>query len=217
MRSPEQDLILAVVKTAVDDLTSTDEFERFEAFQFFLQEKGSWADSRREYFSLIGLDEESVLHALRDKLLDPPEKPSKNWTMYELYDVLPSTPFKASDLRDKVDLRYMQMAGRLHHLMASGHIVRLNRGKFIRADCHDAWRAQELKAIAPPPPPAEPPPPSTTQAALLYVLRDGPKTVREIGFAFDGEVGVDAIKQRLQRAAARGLIEKDGSAYRLAA
>ncbi len=62
--TPELELIFAVVKLAVDDLESNDEQVRFEANEFFLQPRGGWADMRRYYFSLLGLDEERVVEAL---------------------------------------------------------------------------------------------------------------------------------------------------------
>lgn len=207
--TPELELIFAIVKQAVDDLESNDEQVRFEANEFFLQPRGGWAVMRRHYFSLLGLEEGRVLHALRDRL-DPPERPDrkpKTWTMMDVYEILPEGAFKAKDIADIVGMRYSQMTGRFQHLMRMGLIVRVDRGVFVRADCHESWQAAELEACV-----TEPEPPKS----LIDALRDGPKTVREIGFAFDGELSVEAIRQRLAKAEASGLIEKQGTVWSLA-
>lgn len=146
--TPEIDLISAVVALAVEDLDSTNETDRYESFQFFLQEKGEWADTRRLYFSVLGIDEKRALFALRKKLRDPPERPNKKWTFHEVFDVLPTIPFKGTDVAKVVGLRYGQITGRLQHLLNMELITRLDRGLYIRTDCYAAWRAAELNALA---------------------------------------------------------------------
>jgi len=211
--SPEQELCFAVVKLAIEDLTSSDEQACFEAHEFMFQKHGGWADMRRMYFDQLGLDEESVQAKLAH-LCDPPERPEKAWTMLEVYEVLPETPFKAADIGNVVGLRYSQMTARFQHLMRMGLLTRLDRGLFIRTDCHQAW-VDSVVAEVPDDP--EPGPTQRSQASLLDVLKEGPKTIREIGFAFDGELSVDAIRQRLDRAKYRGLVEKEGPKWRAAA
>jgi len=209
--TPELELIFAVVKLAVDDLESNDEQVRFEANEFFLQPRGGWANMRRYYFSLLGLNEERVVEALRDRL-DPPERPErkpKTWTMMDVYEVLPEGDFKAKDIADIVGMRYSQMTGRFQHLMRMGLIMRVDRGVFVRADCYDAWHEAQLQELCP----KEPEPPKS----LMDALRDGPKTIREIGFAMDGLLAVDGITRRLEKAEASGLVNKQGPLWSLAA
>ena len=212
--SPEQELCFAVVKLAIEDLQSPDEEACYEAHEFMFQKHGGWAEMRRMYFSLIDLDEESVQAKLAH-LCDPPERPEKKWTQMEVYQVMPVHPVKAKDIGNIVGLRYSQITARFQHLMRMGLIIRLDRGLFIREDCHDAWQAKELGALEPEPTPVGPT--QQSQAKLLDVLRDGPMTMRELLFAFDGEVGQDAIRQRLERARNRGLVEKEGVAWAIAA
>lgn len=207
--TPELELIFAVVRQSVEDLTSSDEEARWEAHEFWMQPKGPWAESRRLYLTLLGLDEGRILHALRDRL-DPPERPErkqKKWTMLEVYEIMPEGAFKAKEIADIVGMRYSQMTGRFQHLLSMGKIVRVDRGVFVRADCYDAWRAAQLEVCVKKP---EPP------KSLIDALRDGPKTVREIGFAFDGELSVDAIRRRLAKSEASGLVEKQGPVWSLA-
>lgn len=91
--------------------------------------------------------------------------------------------------------------------MAQGKVVRIDRGVFVRDDFYDEW-VDEMLAEQPK---SKPP------ATIIDVLRGGPKTMREIGIAFDGEVGQDAIRQRLERAGARNLVIKEGPLWRIAA
>ena len=166
------------------------------------------------YFSMNGLDEEAV-QARVAHLFDPPERPEKSWTQMDVYSVVPETPVKAKDIANVVGLRYSQITARFQHLMKMRLIIRLDRGLFIRADCYDAWQEKELEVLEPEPTPVGPT--QQSQSQLLEILRDGPKTARELLFAFDGEIGHDAIRQRLDRASACGLIEKEGSTWKIAA
>ncbi len=213
--SPEQELLFAAVKLAIEDLQSNEEEVKYEAHQFLFQRSGGWADMRRHYFDLLGLDEESV-QANIAHICDPPERPEKKWTMLEVYEVLPGTPFNSKTIGNMVGLRYSQITARFQHLMRMELIVRVGRGMFIRADCLEVWKAKELDALAPEPD-LGPQPTQRSQVQLLDVLRGGPKTMRELVFAFDGDLGQDAIRQRLARAQSRGLIEKSGPTWVIAA
>lgn len=84
--SPEHGLFAAIVKQAVDDLSSNEEEAVYEANQFFQQRTGGWAKSRRFYFDLLGLDEGVVLAHLKP-LLSMPERPNKKWTSDEIYGI----------------------------------------------------------------------------------------------------------------------------------
>lgn len=208
--TPEQELCFAVVKLAVEDLKSSNEEDRYEAHEFLFQKRGGWADMRRMYFALIGLDEDSVQERLAPHY-DPPERPEKKWSQMDVYEVLPEGEFTAITVANVVGLRYSQISTRFQHLMQMGLIIRVGRGLFVRADCYDAV------AVEPEPEPFKPEPTQKSQAQLLDALRDGPKTIREMIFAFDGEIGQDAIRQRLERAQARNLVTKEGAAWRIAA
>ena len=213
--TPEQDLCFAVVRQAVEDLESSDEEACFEAHEFLFQKRGGWADMRRMYFSLIGLDEDSVQEHLAPHY-DPPERPDKKWTMMEVYDVLPKGTFKPMDIVPRTTLRYASMMGRFQHLMSMGLIRRVDRGTFVRTDRYDAWVATVVAEVEPDVE-VEPAPMQLSQSQLLDILRDGPKTMRELGFAFSGELGQDALRQRLERAQARNLVTKEGPLWRVSA
>lgn len=204
--SPEHGLFAAIVKQAVDDLSSNEEEAVYEANEFFQQRTGGWAKTRRFYFSLLGLDEEAVLLRLKP-LLSTPERPNKRWSADEVYDILPRREFKGKEIANHTSISYSKITARLQHLMTQGKIVRVDRGVFVRDDFYDEW-VDEVLAEQP-----EPEPPTT----ILDALRDGPKTIREIGIAFDGELGSYAIRQRLDRAREAGHVAKDGPTWRIAA
>ena len=133
--TPEEELIFAVVIQAVDDLQSSDEQARFEAHEFFLQQRGGWADMRRFYFDLLGLDAQRVLDALKTRLTDPPERPGKTFASADdLIPLLPFGEFKAMDLADITGLRYSQLGARMQMLQKKGVIRRISRGVFARLD-----------------------------------------------------------------------------------
>ena len=118
--SPEQELCFAVVKLAIEDLESPDEEARYEAHEFMFQKYGGWANMRRMYFDLLGLDEEPVQAKLAH-LCDPPERPEKKWTQMEVYEVMPVHPVKAKDIANVVGLRYSQITARFQRRRAASY------------------------------------------------------------------------------------------------
>lgn len=188
--APERALFSAVILQAVDDLSDKDETVRFEAHEFFLQQHGGWADKRRFFFGALGLDEARVLAAIAPRL-SPPERPEKRWTAEDLLDVLPNKPFSATALAGSLRRGYAQVRGLLQTLEQKGFVVRTGRGKFCRTDCHQ-------------PAPAPKAPSPDWRLRVLDALRDGPKSIRAINIALDGELGIDHIRAHLKAALAEG-------------
>lgn len=223
--TPEQQLALAVILTAIEDLQSSDEIDRWEAHEFFLQPKGEWADMRRFYFDVVGVDHEKV-HAHLVATLEPPERPDRKWTYEEIGDHLPrDRVFRTHYICDLTGLNHEQVHSRLQHLKRVGRVVQVDRGVYCHPDHEAAWRAKEAEKIeteskrpvliefkgfdAPPDVPQAGP----TQIAILRALRDGRETIREIGF--DVELGPNALKCALDRLIERGIVVKDGPRYRI--
>lgn len=190
----ERALLAAVILQAIDDLSDKDETVRFEAHEFFLQQHGGWAEQRRFYFGALGLEESSVLTALAGKLA-PPERPERRWTASDLLGVLPTERFSATALAGSLRRGYTQVRGMLQILEQKGLVVRTGRGEFCRTECHR--------------PDPVPPPAPDTRRIVLDALRDGPKTVREIVFATDGEIGEDVIRRHLAEAMGECVVDYD--------
>lgn len=214
--TPEQALIFAIVRTAIEDLNSDDEQVRFEAFEFMLQPTGPLAESRRTYFSILGLDEDAVQYALRDRLNDPPERPDKKWTASEVFNVLPKGRFNAKMLTGSVNLRYGPLASRLQYLEREGLITKIDRGVFVRTDNLVEYEqmqadfAHKLLTV-----PDEPEPEKVTPDTILSVLHSGAKTIRQIEHTFDGAAGSTTIRGRLYALHESGKVIRDGPMWRL--
>jgi len=200
--TPEAALFAAIIRLAIEDLTSKNEVERYEAYQFIFQERGGWADRRRELFTIMGLDEQSVQARFHD--IPAPERPEKRWTSLEVLEVCPDVPFKGAEIVPLTGLRYARLSTRLNHLVELGPLVRINRGVFIRTERHADWLEVASTQLA-------------GASTVIDALRDGPKTVRQIGIALDGEEGVDGITWRLRAAAEAGRVTKEGPLWRLVA
>jgi hypothetical protein len=199
------------VKQAVDDLSSTEEEAVYEANQFFQSRSGGWAKMRRFYFDLLGLDEDAVLARLKP-LLTTPERPEKKWTGEQIYAILPRREFSAKEIANRTSISYTRTTARLQHLLTQERIMRIDRGVYVRDDFYDEWVDEQIALQ-----PALEPEAATRTTHVTMLLRDGPKTIRELGIAYDGELGQEAIRQRLIRAQAAGRVERDGPAWRLAA
>lgn len=201
--APERALLAAVVLQAVMDLDDLDETVRFEAHEFFLQRRGGWADQRRFFFDALGLDEGKVLAELETRFA-PPERPKVRLTYDVLHRDLPRVPFSALSIAKKTRRGYTQIRGFLQTMEDKGLVVRTGRGEFCRTDCL-------------PPPPAPPTPKPTPKSTpkpdarriILETLLDGPKTIREINFALDGEIDNHAIREHLKRAAEECVVDYD--------
>lgn len=193
--APERALLAAIVLQAVTDLDDTDETVRYEAHEFFLQPRGGWADQRRFFFDALGLDEGKVLAALAPRLA-PPERPEVRLTYDVLHRDLPRVPFSALSIAKKTRRGYTQIRGLLQTMEDKGLVVRTGRGVFCRTDSL-------------PPPPAPPTPKPDARRIILESLLDGPKTIREINFALNGEIGTDVIREHLKRAVVECVVDYD--------
>lgn len=140
-----KNLLCAVVTQAVEDLTSIVEEERFEAHQF-IWATGSWAESRKLYFDLLGLDEKTVQDSLMDRF-DPPERKPRSWTLDDVLAVLPPTEFKAVYLRAKHGITRNRSAAILQRMVAKNMVKRTGLGTFIRADLYDLWHKDVMASI----------------------------------------------------------------------
>jgi hypothetical protein len=195
--APERALLAAIVLQAVTDLNDPDETVRFEAHEFFLQRRGGWADMRKFYFDALGFDERRVLASLGPRL-SPPERPEVRLTYDVLYRELPRVPFTISDLIRKHRRGYSQLRGLIQTCEDKGIVVRTGHGAFCRAD-----------SLPPPPAPPKPKPKPDARRIILDTLLDGPKTIREINFALDGEIDNNAIREHLKRAVEECVVEYD--------
>jgi hypothetical protein len=196
--APERALFSAIVLQAVDDLSVSDETVRWEAHEFFMQPRGGWADSRRFFFDALGLDERKVLAKLASRLSPPerPKQPEVRQTYDVLYHDLPRHPFSISDLGRTLRRGYAQLRNLVQMMEDKGLVVRMARGVFCRTDSL-------------PPPPAPPTPKPDARRIILDTLLDGPKTIREINFALDGEIDNNAIREHLKRAVEECVVDYD--------
>lgn len=194
-KNPERALLAAIVLQAVTDLDDPDETARYEAHEFFLQPRGGWADMRKFYFDALGLDEDRVLASLRPRL-SPPERPEVRLTFEDVYRDLPRVPFAISDLIRKHRRGYSQLRGFIQTCEDKGLVVRMSRGAFCRKDSL-------------PPPPAPPAPKPDARRIILDSLKDGPKTIREIVFAIDGELDSSTVREHLKRAEEECVVDYD--------
>lgn len=138
--TPEQELALAVVLRAVEDLDCSDEQERFEAHEFFLQPKGPWADMRRFYFALLGLEDE-WLHEHLTARLTAPERPERKWSFEEIYAFLPRNRAVTTDeLAKLTGLMPGQVINRLTPLRQKGLIVSPRKTLWVVAEFEAEWR-----------------------------------------------------------------------------
>lgn len=221
--TPEQALAVAVILTAIQDLQSNDEQDRWEAHEFFLQPKGPWAEMRRFYFQAVNLDDVWLQQYLSARL-NPPERPYRKWTYMSLLDVLPTDrTFTAADVCELTDLNLPQVNSKMQSLKNHGHVVRLDHGVYCVPAFEARWRQKEAEAIETQNRPTHTPfvgfdvparsPTGPTQKVVLDALRAGRETIREIGW--DVEMDFNSLKCALDRLIARGLVEKDGPRYRL--
>lgn len=144
--TPEQALAAAVILRAVEDLTSKDEQDRWEAAEFFFQPRGPWADMRRFYFDAIGVDGE-VVHQHFAATLEPPERPDKVWNAEEVLDILPrDAAFSYRSHVHRTTLTAPQFQNRINHLITLGHLVRLVPGLFCVPEFATTYWEQRKQA-----------------------------------------------------------------------
>lgn len=145
--TPEQALAAAVVLRAIEDLGSKDETERFEAAEFLLQPRGPWAESRRFFFGVIGVDDE-VVREYYAAHLEPPERPDKAWTYEEVLDMLPrDEAFTYRSHVHRTTLTANQFQNRINHLLTLGHLVRLEPGLFCVPEFVETYWERRRDAI----------------------------------------------------------------------
>jgi hypothetical protein len=198
--TPEQALAVAVILQAVSDLTSKDEQERFEAHEFFLQPKGSWAYWRRFYFQAVNLDDEWLRQHLEHRLT-PPERPDRKWTYQEVLEILPrDRAFTSADEAKNTSLHPTQFNTRIQFLIRAGDVVRLEPGLFCVTEFEDQYRRDKPVILDG----------TTPQNKVLAALQDGPLTAREIQIATE-----TGHWEMLRVMVEKGLIEKDGTKYQL--
>lgn len=187
--SPHRSLLSAVVFQAILDLDDKDEAVKWEANEFFLAERGGWADMRRFYLGALGLDEARVLTALRSKLTMP-ERPSRRWLAEDLFDVLPLVPFTVKAMMRLTEMGYTQVRARLQTLEERGWVTRIGRGEFCRT------------AHLPPPAPLPVKPKFPTYAdvrQIVHGLLHEPHSFKDLIIATDGEVPEGAIRDVLRK------------------
>jgi hypothetical protein len=189
--SPHRSLLSAVVLQAVQDLDDKDETVKWEANEFFLAERGGWADMRKFYFGALGLDEARVLTALGSKLTAP-ERPSRRWLAEDLFKVLPMVPFTVKEVLRLTQMGYTQVRGRLETLEHQGLVLRIGRGEFCRTS--------HL------PPPSSPSSPTVKRSHLTYAevrkiihgLLAKPHSFKDLIIATNGDVGDSKIRDVLR-------------------
>ena len=202
---PCRALLAAVVLQAVDDLSASDETIRWEAHEFFLQPHGGWADMRRFLFDALALNEGKVLASLASRL-SPPERPDKRLVADDLFALLPNEPFSTRAMMRLTRCGYSQVRGWIESLKVRGVVVQIGRGQFCRLTCY----TPPIPRTAPPSKTKAPSPPKRNVLRLvLDALHDGPKTIREIGFATDGQFDSTTIRTHLKRAVEEGVVEHD--------
>jgi DNA-binding MarR family transcriptional regulator len=206
--TPEKALAFAVVLQAIEDLGSQDEITRFEAHEFFLQPDGPWADMRRFYFSALDIDDGAAYEHLTARL-DPPERPNKKWTFSEVYEILPPDRlFTPNEIADITPLHVSQMSGRITRLVKEGLVVRIAPGLFCRADSIDKVDQK------PPPRPQmrrKTRSPEQKEEVALKAMRDGARTVREIGWELEMEY--PEARMVIEALEAKKLIMRDADGY----
>ncbi len=190
--TPSRSLLCAVVLQAILDLDDRDETVKWEANEFFLSERGGWADMRRFYFEALGLDEARVLTALRPKLTAP-ERPSKRWLAEDLFVVLPLVPFTVKAMMRLTQMGYTQVRARLETLENQGLVLRVGRGEFCRTS--------HL------PPPSLPSPSSPTVKRhyltysevrqIIHGLLATPHSFKDLIIATNGDVSDSTIRNVL--------------------
>jgi len=111
---------------------------------------------------------------------------------------MPAFPIKGRDLGNMVGLKYSQVTSRLQILIEKGLVVRVDRGVFVRKDALGVWGG-DLKP--------ERPDPTVEADTVLAALKDGPKSIREIGFAVNGELSSSIIRKYLTAAREAGQVE----------
>lgn len=190
--SPHRSLLSAAVLQAVQDLDDKDETVKWEANEFFLAERGGWADMRRFFFGALGLDEARVLTALGSKLTAP-ERPSRRWLAEDLFKVLPMVPFTVRAMMNLTQMGYTQVRGRLQTLEEHGLVMRTGRGEFCRADYV--------------PPSVPPPVPPTVKRRyltysevrqIIHGLLAKPHSFKDLIIATNGDVSDSTIRDVLR-------------------
>ena len=186
---PEHALIIAILGRAVLDLfgacpaSNSDEAEnaRHEALVFLTASSGGWANRRRELCDVVGIDGDDM----RDRVVQILEGAS-----------ISLAAFDARNTHTNVDKARQCWA---HEKAAP------TRQQAAREE-----QARKVKARTGAIGTATPTKPQITRTTVLETLRDGPKTIREIGFALDGELETSSIRQHLEKAALQNLVDRDG-------
>jgi hypothetical protein len=205
--NPSHELLIAVMVQAVEDLGSADEMTAWEAHEFWLQERGAWAESRAFFLGALGLNEDAVRRGLRGKLQNPPpERPERFSERPSNYRrILSAIPadetVTASQVAARLDLHPSDVAPKLHWLRARGDLIRIRRGVFARAD----------SGIEPDPEPVP------LEDKILAILREHDvRSIRQIGFDLEGEVDTATIRRCLGSLVARRLVISESPDFRLA-
>ena len=207
--TPEQALAVAVIFQAIADLQSSDELVRFEAHEFFLQPKGPWADMRKFYFAAVDLDDEWLREHLEHRL-EPPERPNKKWSYFEVAEIVPTDrAFTSTELARRTSLHTSQMSTRLNILVKQGALVRLDPGTYCVPGIEEAYRHRVVDTTKELPDDLGGRTPG--QNLVLKALRDGPMTAREIQIKTGGG-SYDVLRVMVRT----GLLLKDGTRYYLA-
>jgi len=208
--APHWNMWFAVMTRAVNDLfgyhtKESAELERSEALSFLTDEDGSWARRRNEIGTLIGIDGGLI----REKII----------AILESDDTEVPGAYRES-LKHVEDARLMwhkQIAKR-----KAAHEERKRRAQIAAANraglriARDRQLAEEKAAAALLARRLEMVArinPSDRDRLLFTALIDGGKTVRELGFAVDGEMGFDAIQKWLKKRS--DIIETRGARYYL--
>ncbi len=149
--SAERDLICAVVRQSIDDLNCSDYEARHDARQFWTDDTGAWAQSRRDLLALLGLDDAATCDHVRRLVPDEPDDPDRlprtrrEWNENpdlmiskrkrpaevradKIEAILPThgKPFTASDI--DLNMTKQQIAQAMRILIERGVVARYARG-----------------------------------------------------------------------------------------
>ena len=196
--TPEESLLAAIVRQAVADLDDPDETIRYEATEFFLQQRGGWANMRRLYFGALGLDEGQVLKALAPKLT-PMERPIKREGPDLIVPLLPEGTFTPKVIQNMTGRDYVQIRGWLEHLTKRGVVVRTGRGEFTRTDCIVKAAPRPRAALKRP----------DEIKAIVYRLLAEPHTFKDLIIATQGDVSESGIRNVLNAGRAAFELSRD--------
>lgn len=195
-------LICAILSRAVLDLfgpivtvgTPDDQRNiRMEALRFLTDETGSWAARRSELCGLVDIDEAAMRKTVIRTL-------NGEQTLHAYRDWITNLDGARSLWAEhKADLAQAHSAR--VKAKATARARRDERAALMRELTAAAEKKYQLTTGA--------------QDTLLDILRDGPRTIREIGFALDGELESTTIRKHLDILIEEGRVERDPPHYRL--